>query len=683
METSGSVKNDFLNQVEEVIRKNISNETFGVSELAGELGMSRSNLLRKVKKLTKLSVSQLIRQVRLKHALELLRSSSLNVSEVSYQVGFSSTSYFIKCFREYYGYSPGTVGKRDESEVNTVLRVQSRKRRNLIVVAITGAAAIVIAAAIIFLRTKGAASAPLEKSIVVLPFKNDSNDSDNVYLINGLMEATLNNLQKIRDLRVISRTSAEKYRSTSRSIPEMAEELNVSYFVEGSGQKIGDRILLNIQLIEGTSDRHLWSRQYEREVKDIFKLQQEIAENIAKEIEAVITPEEETRIKKNPTDDIVAYDYFLKGRDLFYQGERADLEAALPWFKKAIEQDNEFALAYAEAAMVYYYLDIFQVEKKYGDELGAYADKALLYDPKLANSLVAKGLFYLHQKKYDQAVPYLEKALEYNPNSWLVINFLSEVYNNFIPNTGKYLEYALKGLQLEIADSVTASYKYLHLSNALIQNGFIEEALRYIDQSLAYSPENKFSRWVRAFVLFARDRDFDRTLNLLIDELKQDTTQLHLVEEIGKVYFLKREYDSAYLYYKRFLEVRETMQLDLFKHENMRIAITLEKMGLQEESEALMEKFKEYAEGDHSIYRHLNLAEYYGWNGDTQKAFEHLRLFAKEDNFQFWVLLWDLDTGFDPIKDRPEFKQVMKDVETRFWDNHKKIRVKLEGQGLL
>ncbi|MBE9480138.1 MAG: helix-turn-helix transcriptional regulator, partial [Bacteroidetes bacterium] len=116
MTDSHSIENDFLNKITEIIEENISNEQFGVSELAREIGMSRSNLLRKIKKLTKLSVSQFIRQVRLKNAVEMLRQNSLTVSEVSFKVGFSSPSYFIKCFHDYYGYPPGEVGNRDLNE---------------------------------------------------------------------------------------------------------------------------------------------------------------------------------------------------------------------------------------------------------------------------------------------------------------------------------------------------------------------------------------------------------------------------------------------------------------------------------------------------------------------------------------------------------------------------------------
>ena len=133
-----TIENDFLSQVTVIVDKNISNEQFGVSELADEMNMSRSNLLRKVKKSTRLSVSQLISQVRLKRAMELLRKSTFNVSEVSQQVGFSSTSYFIKCFREHYGYPPGEVGKRPEDQVAVVPAYQPRRKRNLLILASVG-----------------------------------------------------------------------------------------------------------------------------------------------------------------------------------------------------------------------------------------------------------------------------------------------------------------------------------------------------------------------------------------------------------------------------------------------------------------------------------------------------------------------------------------------------------------
>ncbi len=686
MPDSHSTENDFLDKITEIIKENISNEQFGVSELAREIRMSRSNLLRKIKKLTKLSVSQFIRQVRLKNAMEMLRQTSFNVSEVSYKVGFSSTSYFVKCFHDYYGYPPGEVGQRDLNESDSIQMGQINKKRIVSILVSTIIMVVIAAVLFIFIKPFSSKQNDLEKSIAVLPFKNNSNDSTNVHIINGLMESILDNLQQIEDLRVISRTSVEKYRNNPKTIPEIARELNVNYFVEGSGQKIGDQILLNIQLIEAPSDKHLWAEQYNREAKDIFELQREVAKSIADEIKALITPEEEERINKAPTDDLVAYEYFLKGLDQFFKGTREGLEEAIQYFEKAIEHDQEFARAYADIAISYSFLDIYQTEKKYSVQINNYADKAILFDSKLPQSLIAKAFSYMVLEEYDLALPYLEKALEYNPNSALVINILSDFYTRFSPDTEKYLEYALKGIKLDIAaqDSVDASFIYLHVSNAFMQSGFIDEAEKYIDKSLEYDPENLYSEHLKAYILFARNRDLLQTKELLIEALHKDSTRFDIIREIGMICYYMRDYESAYTYYKRFLKIKEALNLDVNRGENAKIGVVLSKVGLTEESENYFNDYLDYAENDNSIYKHLSLAVYYSYKGDTKNAIDQMELFSQQDNYPYWYILFlDIDPLFDIIKDLPEFKKILNDIEIKFWENHKQIKASLEEKELL
>ena len=679
------VKNEFLVRITTIIEEHLADEQFGVSELADAMNMSRSNLLRRVKKQTQLSASQLIRQVRLKRGMELLRASAGNVSEVAHQVGFGSTSYFIKCFREYYGYPPGEVGKRVEPDAPVVsASAPARNFRPLMLLA--AVVVVVMAVGLLFYYRKPEASPlSLEKSIAVLPFKNDSNDSTNLYLINGLMEATLNNLQKIQDLRVISRTSTEQYRHTTRSIPEMAQELNVNYFVEGSGQKIGDQILLNIQLIEAATDRHLWARQYQREAKDIFQLQQEIAQNITAEIQAIVTPEEEKKISKRPTNNLAAYDLYMKGQYLFFQSTRESMEAAILYFKQAIEQDQEFALAYAEAAMVYFYLDIFQIEKKYATEIDRYADKAMLFDPNLGESLVAKALSYIQHQQHESALPYLEKALEYNPNSGTVLHFLAEFYYMHHPNTAKYLEYALMKVRVDVAspDSVTTCYNYLQLSNAFIQAGFIEEALRYANQSLDYSPSNRTAQILQAAIRYAMDRDLPKTAERLAQIFSQDTTQLVVAQEAGNFYYLARDYEKSFYYYQKFLALKEAQQLNIYQHANLKIGIAMAKVGLKEKSEKFIKDYKDYIDHEQTQYHHLNTAVYYSYQGEIAPALEHLRKFSQEDDYFYWVLLLADDPVIDAIRNLPEFEQLMRTIETKFWDRHHRTRAALEEKGLL
>jgi len=525
-----------------------------------------------------------------------------------------------------------------------------------------------------------------KQSIAVLPFINDSDDSTNIYIVNGLMESILNNLQKIEDLRVISRTSVEKYRDLQKTIPEIAEDLDVRYFVEGSGQKIGEKLMLHIQLIDARGDKHLWARRYEKDARDIFALQQEVAKDIAGEIEVIITPEEEARIDKIYTDDLLAYDYFLQGYEFLMQQSFEDLYKAIGMFEKAVKQDPSYARAYAAIAISYYYIDFFSRQKLYADSINKYADQALLFDPQLAQSLMAKALFYMHSAAYELAIPYLEKALEYNPNSALVINTLSDMYANYFPDTEKYLEYALKGVGLNIAahDSATASIIYLHLSNAFIQSGFISEAEKYIDRSLEYEPGNIYSAYVKAYIQYAVDKDLNKLKDRLVETLKMDTTRLDVLQEVGKAYYYMRDYENAYFYYKKFVDIRDAYKLDMYWSENGKIALVYSKMGYKEESKKLLKEYKDYADRIKSVYKQQSLSMYYSMIGDADRAMKHLKLFALEENYFYWTILFmEIDPIGDNIKDKAEFKKVTREIESKFWNYHKNIRNSLEEKGLI
>jgi len=776
MQDPSYIENDFIKKITAIIEKNISNENFGVSELAREAGMSRSNLLRKVKSLTNLSVSLFIRQVRLKNAMEILKEESLNVSEVSYRVGFSSTSYFIKCFREHYGYPPGEVGKEESGKqvagpLGLTRFWQELKRRKVVrVITVYAAAAFVIlelmsivveplqlpewtlsmvivllvigfviavilswiydvrpeggwektrpahrseekvgqggslswkiasfisfaliAALIVlnlFPRTSQAQVSPdLEKSIAVLPFKNDSNDSTNIYLINGLMESILDNLQKIEDLRVISRTSVEKYRNNPKTIPEIGIELNANYLVEGSGQKIADQIALNIQLIDATSDKQLWAERYKREAKDIFELQLEVAKNIADAIEAIITPEEAEQIEKIPTNNLEAYDHFLKGMEPFQRGTREGLEEAILLFKKALELDPEFALAHAYMAIAYAYLDIFQVEKKYADQIDYYADRALLLDPKLPQSLIAKATSHNIRGEYELALPYLEKALEYHPNSSRVIAILADFYFWYVPDTEKFLEYALMGIELDPAshDSVEASNIYLQMSSAMMQTGFVNEAEKYIDLSLEYYPENLYAELLRAYILLDENGDLGQTKELLLEALQKDTSRYDIMKDIGVICYYLHDYESAYDYFSRIFEITESQGMNRYSGEKGKMGLILSELGRPEESEEYFQEYLEYAENDQSVYKHLSLAAYYSFMGDTTRAIDHMDQFSEQEKYPYWyILFFGMDDPlFDNVDDLPEFKKIHRKIEVKFWRYHKQIKDSLKEKGLL
>lgn len=680
------IESDFLDKVISTIEENLADENFGVSELAERLDMSRSNLLRKVQKLTELSVSVLIRQVRLDHAQEFLRSDTFTVSEVSYKVGFNSVSYFTKCFREHYGYPPGEEKSKFSEAKPKVTEIDgelSISKKWLWPVALLIA---IILVAIFYPKRQESQFPSPEKSIAVMPFKNDSNDSSNLYLVNGLMEAVLNNLQKIEDLRVVSRTSVEKYRNSPKNIAEISEELGVSYVLEGSGQKVGDQILLTIQLIQAPKDTHLWSEQYNRLVTDIFGLQAEVAKDIAGQIEVIITPAEAERIARVPTEDIEAYDLYLKGFEyMIIQTDESSREA-IKYFKLAIERDPSFAEAQAYIAVCYYFLDIFQAQQKYKVEINTYADRALLANSELPISLIAKGLFYMHDKQYELAAEYFEKALIYNPNSTMASNFLSDIYASYLPNTRRYLKYALRGIKSNVLliDSPATSVSYLHLSNALAQSGFFDEAEFYIEKSIAYDASNIFSRYLYPYIKFAQGNDIPQTLDLLLEVLKMDTTRLDVVNEVAKMYFYLEDYDLARQYYGAFSDIKERYKLDLFDSEELNIAFVLRKMGRIEEANKHLAVFKSFVDNDESIYHDLLLSSYYAYIGDVDQGIEHLKKFSEQRDYFYWlVMMLEDDPILKLLSDHPDFMPTLQKIEDHFWEVHKDTRSMLEEEGLL
>lgn len=683
---------NFIEKAESLILENISNENFGVSELAASMHMSRSNLLRKIKKETQLSASQFIRQTRLNEAMTSLKDSSKTVSEVSYQVGFSSTSYFIKCFREQYGYPPGEVGKENIKEVSEKVMVAKEvSNKNVLknyrsAIILTSAIVVVIVAFLFIGKSDTLQPTEIEKSIAVLPFKNESNDATNLYFVNGLMGSALNNLQKIEDLRVISRTSVEQYRDTKKNIPEIAEELNVSYLVEGSGQRVGNQVLLNIQLIEASTDTPVWSEQYSQEINDLFDLQNDVAKKIAIAVKAIVTPQELERIEKKPTANLQAYEYYLQALEPFYERTEEGLQQAIPLFEKAVEEDPQFAMAYANLAISYYFLAIHKKEKQYTELINNYSDRALLYDSRNDVSLISKALYYMHINEYSLALPHLEKALEYNPNSASVINLLGNLFANYMPDTAKYLKYALKGIQLDVAsnDSITQSFIYLNLSNALAQSGFTEEALVYVNKTLDYNAKNPYAPHLKIFIEYAQDQNLEKAKRALIVELEKDTTRLDLLQEVGKLHYFQEDYATAFEYDKKFVTARTNRNLSVYPAEDLRIGLVYDKMGLKEEASALFKSYSNYCQNDKSIYKSASMAFKYAHEGKINEGIEQLRIFSTQDHYQYWVLLFlEKDPLIKVLQKHPDYAEIVKKIENRFWENQKNLRKSLEENKLL
>ena len=308
---------------------------------------------------------------------------------------------------------------------------RSRRRR----VALAGAAltlAIAIALGIwLYQRTRY--FTPMERSIAVLPFENLSSDKDNAYLAEGIQDEILTRLSKIADLKVISRTSTQHYKSAPENLREIAKQLGVAHVLEGSVQKSADAVRVNVQLIKAATDSHLWSDTFDRKLTDIFSVESEVAKTIADQLRAKLTGQEQEIIAAKPTDNPQAYDAYLRG--LAYTLKTgftpANSLGAQKYLKEAVRLDPKFALGWALLAYVDssgYLTQSLQPTVALREEAREAGEMALTLQPNLGEAVFAKGFYYYAcLKDYETAVNYFEQAYRLLPNNSRVPQALAYV----------------------------------------------------------------------------------------------------------------------------------------------------------------------------------------------------------------------------------------------------------------
>ena len=316
-----------------------------------------------------------------------------------------------------------------------------QKRRKRVRWAATAAALLALAAIVAGIamvsryRVRSTLAAPVasEKSIAVLPFENRSEDKANAYFADGIQEEILTRLAKIADLKVISRTSTQHYKSAPENLSEIARQLGVAHILQGSVQKSGDAVRVNVQLIKAANDSHLWADTFDRKLTDVFSVESEVAKAIADELRAHLTGREEQEIAAKPTDNVEAYDAYLRGLayTLKTYATSANVLGAQKYLREAVRLDPKFALGWALLSYVDargYITQSVQPTVALREEARQAAETALTLQPNLGEAVVAKGAYhYWILKDYDTAVRYFEQARQLLPNSSRIPELLAYV----------------------------------------------------------------------------------------------------------------------------------------------------------------------------------------------------------------------------------------------------------------
>ena len=509
-----------------------------------------------------------------------------------------------------------------------------------------------------------------DRSIAVLPFKNESANLENQYFCNGMMEAILNHLSKIQDLRVISRNSVEYYRQNPATSGEIGKKLDVRYIVEGSVQRSGDRAIIFAQLIETQTDAHLWSQAFDENISDVFTVQAQITKQIADELHAIISPQEQQRIEREVTQDLLAYDYYLQGKEFlleYLENQTADLETrsrilhnAELFYSQAIERDSLLAEGYVGLGFVEMYKTLFSefTQKNWLQHAQSLANRALQINSELDVAHFLKGILHRRLNNKTKAIEAFKQAINLNPN-------YVDAYDRLGLVNCQILEFE-KGIRSyqEVQKRVEPEKMlriYETLSGIFYRLGDVELYQLYRQKSGANGPD-----WYPLFL----NRKFDQAREAL--EVQFPVATQGRTALMGWIDLMEEDFEAAVEKFQRWEGMIQKQDMDSWvsSQDWHRYGHALIETGNPE-------KGRDYLHRQIDIYRkkltlgrwdeqniYLDMAGTYAVLGDKKRAYQWLDKLLETD---LWVMnhagpfdvLMRFDPQFDNLRGDEAFQQMV------------------------
>ena len=605
----------FIEKILQYIEDNLDNENFSVKDLASNAGFSRSMLHRKLKKLTGKSASELITEKRLSRAKELLEQDVATASEIAYQVGFNSPSYFNKVFKKHYNISPGEVRRKgivmelDEPSLGLQKdKVSDPKahvfgRKALIMVMLVVVAGIGVYAILNKI-------VPTEKSIAVLPLHNLTGNTENDYFVDGMHDALIGELGQIGSLRVISRTSTLRYDNSELLLRDIARELGVNTIVEGSVIGAGDSLRILIQLIDVfPKERHLLANEYRDAMQNAIRVQSSAAKDIANKIDVKLSKNEEKRLAKSRSVDPETYKAYLRGMYYLNQGTHESFKKGINFLQEAIARDPGDPYAYAGLALGYSIMGHGQLnsQEAFLQAMSA-AKKAIKLDPMNDQGYTALSILNLYSTwDWTSAKEAFENALAENSNN-------------------------------EIAHAHFAWYHFLFDD--------MERSIYHAKRAVMIEPFSaSYTAWLG--LLYYHDKDFDNAEYWATKALgiKEDVPYGNLV--LGWINLEKKRYQQAIEFHEKLPENGEYWK--------MLRGYTYVKAGQREKALATWKEMEAYSK-EHKVNpcHQGMMAAYLGF---TDEAFELLNKAYESKSYPItYINLYPCTEG---IRNDPRYEELL------------------------
>src|SRR5437764_2276164 len=578
----------------------------------------------------------------------------------------------------------------------SVAAPRTHRRRNVIMLVVTGV--IVSAIAGFFLIPRISSARKIDKSIAVLPFENLSDEKENAYVADGIEDDVLTNLSKVGDLKVISRTSVMPYRGKASNLREIGKTLGVGAILEGSVRRIGNRVRVNVQLINADTDEHMWAEDYDRDLTDVFAIQTDLARQIVRELQAKLSPMEKAQIERRPTENGEAYLAFMQGHEMFYRADkfRSNTEKAEQLFEKATKLDPNFAGAFAALAWVhdwnYHDFDPTPARK---EKARAAAVEALRLQPNLPEAHLAMGFYYYYcERDYQAALDELDIAkhsLRKYPEVYMAIGAIER-------RQGKW-KVSTANLQKAASLSPKDAWVLQNLADNYYATRSFEAADKIFDRAIEAAPGSFGARAEKAslaidwkgdlgemerqlaqvptgfdpdgLITYARlqllilQRKFPDAL-VLLKQSPQDLYHKNKPKDLfeGAIYTYSNNKEKARPAFERARPIVEKALLESSDDASRHVTLGLILAGLGEKDAAIAEgkravellpESQDALEGPKTA---VALAQIYVWTGENGQALQLLERSLSTPN-GVTVPSLRLDPIWDPLRSDPRFQALI------------------------
>jgi TolB-like protein/Tfp pilus assembly protein PilF len=498
-----------------------------------------------------------------------------------------------------------------------------RRRRNVLALVALG---IIVSAVAGFFLLPRASARKIDKSIAVLPFKNSSDDKENAYFADGIQDDILTNLSKIGDLKVISRTSVEPYRDKKINVREIGKALDVSAILEGSVQRSGNRVHVNVQLINALYDEHIWSETYDRDLTDVFAIQTDLAKKIAQELRAKLSPTEKEQMTRKPTENGEAYLAFVQAHNFHRDLEDfPKLKQAEQLYERALQLDPNFALAAAGYSRLQSWVyHTYEPTADRREKSRALADRALQLQPDLPEGHLALGFsIYYVDRDFDRALAEFALAQKGLPNEAEVYLAIGAIERR----QGKWDE---SNANLEKAAGLSPNETW-PLQNLALNYQMLRKfdlANKTMDRALKLAPES-FNLWsVKAQLEISEKGTFEigeRGIQLLGTRPMDEETRMHFTIALAQTRLVQRKYAEALQAAENLKDETLAKDQEALMGKYGTIGVAKKMLGDEAGAREAFLKAKSYAEkfvadAPSEAKRHGRLAECLAWLGEKEAA---------------------------------------------------------------